>query len=125
MIPLSYAQRRLWFLHQVDPSTAYNVAFTLRIRGGVDVPALRAALGDVADRHEVLRTVYPSVNGEPEQRVLDTVQPELSEVDTIDAGHVFDLANEIPIRAQLARVGPDEHHVCLMLHHIAADGWSL
>lgn len=125
MIPLSFAQRRLWFLHEIEPSTAYNVGFTLRLRGRVDATALRAALADVVARHEILRTVYPSADGEPVQRVLDGAVPELFEVDTIDPEYVFDLANEIPIRAQLARVGPDEHHLCLVLHHIAADGWSL
>ena len=125
MIPLSYAQRRLWFLHQIEPSTAYNVGFTLRLRGEMDAGALRAALADLVARHEVLRTVYPAVDGEPIQHVLDSASLELSEVDTIEAAHIFDLATEIPIRAQLARVGPAEHHLCLVLHHIAADGWSL
>ncbi|MEZ0068065.1 amino acid adenylation domain-containing protein [Streptacidiphilus sp. MAP12-20] len=124
-IPLSYAQRRLWFLHQLEPSTAYNVAFTLRARGEVDAGVLRQALADVVRRHEILRTVYRVVDGEPHQHVLEDATPELSVVDAIDAGHVFDLAAEIPIRAQLCRVAADEYHVGLILHHIAADGSSL
>ncbi|WP_051367207.1 non-ribosomal peptide synthetase [Hamadaea tsunoensis] len=144
-IPLSYAQRRLWFLHRVDPGTAYNVAFTLRVRGTVDADALRAALGDLADRHEVLRTTFPEHDGEPCQQIHDGVRPELGLVsctaDELDgvldglAGHVFDLGAEIPLRAHLVAVsGRDatagteddgEYRLCLLLHHIAADGSSL
>jgi len=138
MIPLSFAQQRLWFLHEVDPSPAYNVAFTFRLRGTLDTEALRAALSDVVDRHEVLRTVYPSVDGQPVQRILPSASPPWAEVDgtggagtSVDAAvaacarHVFDLATELPIRATLFTRGPDDHRLSLVLHHIAADGWSL
>ncbi|NUR99554.1 MAG: hypothetical protein HOV67_30380, partial [Kribbellaceae bacterium] len=135
MIPLSYAQRRLWFLHRVDPGTAYNVAFTLRVRGAVDPDALRAALGDLADRHEMLRTTFPEHDGEPFQQILSEVRPSLGLVsctaDELDgvldelAGHVFDLGAEIPLRAHLVAVGTTEYRLFLLLHHIAADGSSL
>ncbi|MBB5872722.1 amino acid adenylation domain-containing protein [Allocatelliglobosispora scoriae] len=134
-LPLSFAQRRLWFLHRVEPSNAYNVAFTLRLRGDVDVVALHDALGDLAARHEVLRTVYPELDGEPVQVVLPDARPTMTcgraDESTLDAvvresaGHVFDLATELPIRARLVTVTPQEHRLCLVLHHIAADGWSM
>ncbi|ROP35964.1 amino acid adenylation domain-containing protein [Saccharothrix texasensis] len=129
-LPLSYAQRRLWVVDQLG-SAAYNSPWALRLRGELDVPALRAALADVVDRHESLRTVFPQVDGEPVQRVLDTA-PELAVVTTDDvdaavaglSAHAFDLAVEPPLRAHLLVVSPVEHVLVLVLHHIASDGWS-
>ena len=137
MIPLSFAQQRLWFLHQVDPSPAHNVAMTLRLRGPLDRAALRAALDDVMGRHEVLRTMFPEVDGRPVQRVLAGAEAGLPwrEMDGPAeraaaelagcAQYVFDLATELPIRAALLACGPDDHRFSLVLHHIAVDGWSL
>ncbi|QFZ21617.1 non-ribosomal peptide synthetase [Saccharothrix syringae] len=133
-LPLSHAQQRLWVLDQVHAgSTAYNSPWALRLRGELDVPALRAALADVVDRHESLRTVFPEVDGTPAQRVL-AAAPELvvtavapDEVDAAVAAasaHVFDLAGEPPLRAHLLVVSPVEHVLVLVLHHIASDGWS-
>src|SRR6202050_3759178 len=74
VVPLSFGQQRLWFLHRlVGPSATYKLPFAWRLRGGVDAEALAAALGDVAGRHEVLRTVFPDVEGVPFQRVLEGV----------------------------------------------------
>jgi amino acid adenylation domain-containing protein len=137
MIPLSFAQQRLWFLHQVDPSAAYNIVMTLRLRGPVDRAALRAALGDVVDRHEVLRTTFPDADGGPVQRILSGADVRLSWREAFCpaeavaaelagcAQHVFDLATELPIRAALFICGPDDHRFSLVMHHIVADGWSL
>ncbi|WP_349239726.1 condensation domain-containing protein, partial [Streptomyces sp. CC216B] len=99
--------------------------------------ALDAALADVVGRHESLRTVFPEVDGEPRQVVLDAAEvwPGLEAVEVDAAGAVsvsaaragrgFDLTTEIPLRAHLYRTAPDEHLLLLVVHHIAADGWSV
>ncbi|MBL3668917.1 amino acid adenylation domain-containing protein [Streptomyces sp. M2CJ-2] len=137
-IPLSPAQRRLWFLGRFEGTSAtYNLPMAVRLSGGLDVAALAAALGDVVARHESLRTVFPDVDGRPRQLVLDAeaARPELRVVETtageLDAvlaeaaGEGFDLATGIPLRAQLFALGPDEHVLLVVVHHIAGDGWSM
>ncbi|MEV1178701.1 condensation domain-containing protein, partial [Nonomuraea sp. NPDC049784] len=136
-LPLSFAQRRLWFLDQVDAGVAYNMPMLVRLHGPVDVPALRGALEDVVARHEALRTVFAVHDGEPAQRVLpvEEARPGFSAVEVpaaeLDgrvaeaAGHRFDLAAELPIHSVLFTTGPDEHALLLVMHHIATDGWSL
>jgi len=127
-LPLSFAQQRLWVIDQMDGQSAvYNCPYALRLRGVLDRVALEAAIADVVERHEVLRTVFPVVGGHPCQQVV-TARPAL-ELITEDAmqdaaDRPFDLATEPPIRAYLAEVGPDEHVLLLVLHHIASDGWS-
>ncbi|WP_322755008.1 non-ribosomal peptide synthetase, partial [Frankia sp. Cas3] len=137
LVPLSFAQRRLWFLGQLDgPSTTYNISIALRLSGAVDRDALGRALRDVIGRHEVLRTVFGVVDGEPFQKVLpvertgfDLEIADVAEADLDDAiatvvNHVFDLAVEIPIRARLLGTVADEHVLAMVVHHIATDGWS-
>ncbi|WP_158079417.1 condensation domain-containing protein, partial [Actinomadura sp. CNU-125] len=140
VVPLSHAQRRMWFLNRLEDAGAgagYNVPIVLRLSGDVDVPALEAALGDVADRHESLRTVYPDTGGSPRQRVLDGAdgRPGLT-VDAIGEAAVgeavaaevrrgFDLSRELPWRARLLAVAPDESVLVAVAHHIAVDGWSV
>ncbi|GAB1510093.1 hypothetical protein JCM33774_21350 [Actinophytocola sp. KF-1] len=135
-VPLSPAQQRLWFLNRLEgPSATYNIPLALRITGRLDVAALRAALADVTDRHEVLRTVLPATDGEPCQLVLDAAPPPLS-VEQVAADRVddavrraaragFDLAVEVPLRCHLFRVAADEHVLLVVVHHVAGDGWSL
>jgi amino acid adenylation domain-containing protein len=137
-LPLSYAQQRLWFLEQFHgPGLAFNLPFMWRLHGPVDTGALTAALGDVIGRHESLRTVFAVEGGQPCQHVIPaeqvmipmTVAPaQLGDLaGRIDAaaGHVFDVASELPIRAWLFTVGPDEHVLVLVCHQIAVDGWSM
>ncbi|WP_405912206.1 non-ribosomal peptide synthase/polyketide synthase [Streptomyces sp. NBC_00963] len=136
-VPLSFAQRRLWFLHRMEgPSATYNIPLTLRLSGSLDQHALQAALSDVVERHESLRTVFPVVDGVPCQRVLDldAARPllrvtELGERDLPDrlaeaARYGFELSEEPPLRAELFRLGTEEHVLLLVVHHIAGDGWS-
>jgi amino acid adenylation domain-containing protein len=139
-IPLSYAQQRLWFLNRFEGGVAtYNIPIALRISGALDVEALDAALDDVIARHESLRTVFPEVDGVAFQKVLPA-QPgmwrrggaavvSLPEQDVVGelmalTGYRFDLSGEPPIRAQIYSVGPDQHVLGIMVHHIAFDGWS-
>ena len=135
VIPLSFAQQRMWFLNRFEPGAGtYNIPAVLRLSGALDAVALRHALDDVVVRHEVLRTTFPDVDGAPRQVIApaDTVATRLdwqmveSRDEVISAvGDGFDLANQWPLRARLWRVGPDEHVFALVAHHIAADGESM
>ncbi|MER6623335.1 non-ribosomal peptide synthase/polyketide synthase [Streptomyces sp. NPDC000931] len=138
-VPLSYAQRRLWFLNRFDEQavSAYNLPFALRLTGDLDLDALSAALRDLLHRHEVFRTVFAETGGAPVQHVLGPDEAELR-LETTDAteaslpgllaaevGRGFDLTTEIPVRARLFALAPDVHVLAVTMHHIAADGWSL
>ena len=141
VVPLSFAQSRLWFLDQLQgPSAVYNMPVALRLRGRLDVQALGVALVDVMDRHESLRTLFPAADGVPRQVVVPAERAALGweVVDAsgwsegrlaaaIDAAgcHQFDLASEIPLRARLFRLDEDDHVLVAVVHHIAADGWSI
>ncbi|MFD2121706.1 condensation domain-containing protein [Streptomyces cirratus] len=138
MIPLSFAQRRLWFLHRLQgPSATYNVPFVLRLRGDLDTDALQAAVRDLVARHESLRTLFvEDERGDAFQRIVPAdgvpltvpvtdVAPE--EVPTAVARAVsypFDLTAEIPVRATVLRCSPEEHLLVLVAHHIACDDES-
>ncbi|MEV0031501.1 amino acid adenylation domain-containing protein [Nocardia sp. NPDC050793] len=137
-VPLSYAQRRLWFLHRLAGASAtYNIPLAVRLTGALDSAALAAAVGDVVGRHESLRTVFVESAGTPEQLVLDSARVSVTvPVIDVSAGEVpaaaaeaaqceFELATEIPIQARILRAGPDQSVLMLVVHHIAADGWSL
>ncbi|WP_063748729.1 non-ribosomal peptide synthetase, partial [Chondromyces apiculatus] len=137
-LPLSFAQRRLWFLHQMEGRTAtYNLALALRLTGALDRKALEAALGDVVARHESLRTVFPEVEGTPHQVILDAAsarptlsvthvdEPGLSEALASAVRHGFDLSTEPPLRAALFALAPDVHVLFVLMHHIVGDGWSM
>ncbi|WUX72272.1 condensation domain-containing protein [Streptomyces sp. NBC_01428] len=139
MIPLSFAQRRLWFLHRLEgPSATYNIPFALRLEGPLDTAALAAAVTDVATRHETLRTlIVEDADGTPGQQILppdeavlpftvtDTTPGELdAALDTVlRAG--FHLESQLPLRTTVFRLAPQEHVVAFVFHHIAVDGASM
>jgi amino acid adenylation domain-containing protein len=137
VIPLSYAQRGLWFLQQFgDAGVAYNVPMAWRLSGAIDVAALGLALRDVVVRHESLRTVFPEAGGEPVQRVvgagdlgllLEVSRVAAEEVDAVTgefAGREFDLRTDLPVRAWLLVLGANDAVLVVVLHHIASDGGS-
>jgi amino acid adenylation domain-containing protein len=138
--PLSLQQQRMWFLHQMDPaSPAYTLPAAYRLRGALDVEALRRAVDQVARRHEALRTVFPERDGEPVQ-VVRPPAPVPMPVDDLsgaeggearmkalaleEARLPFDLAGGPLFRARLIRLAADEHLLLLVMHHIVSDGWS-
>ncbi|BBY15219.1 non-ribosomal peptide synthetase [Mycolicibacterium litorale] len=133
--PLSSAQLRSWFAYRVDgPSVVNNIPFAARLSGPCDVDALMAAVGDVINRHEILRTVYREIDGVPYQVVLapepvtvrrargDGEEWLRAELDR-ERGHVFDLERDRPIRPALLSV-PGGHVLSVVMHHIAGDHWS-
>ncbi|MFY1824742.1 non-ribosomal peptide synthase/polyketide synthase [Myxococcus fulvus] len=135
--PLSFAQRRMWFLSRLDPSGfAYNAPFFSRLKGRLDVAALERALTEVVRRHEALRTTFAEVAGEPVQQISPeatvTLQVERLEGEEDARRHAeeearrpFVLGTGPMLRARLLRLGEEDHVLLLTLHHIACDGWSL
>src|SRR5262245_52859392 len=137
-LPLSYAQRRLWFLYRMEgPSATYNLPAAVRLQGTLDAQALEAALRDVVARHESLRTLFPEQDGVPFQHILpgsevaltlvcETVsETELPDRLAAAAATEIDLSRELPLRAWLFRLTPRQHVLLILLHHIAGDGWSM
>ncbi|MFC9289506.1 amino acid adenylation domain-containing protein, partial [Streptomyces sp. NPDC057052] len=146
-LPLSFAQQRLWFLDRLDADAAvgYHLPRAVRLTGALDREALAAALGDVVDRHESLRTVFPERDGRAVQVVLaagnrpfdlpvtEVAAADLDAVLAERAVRPFDLAADLPLRAELFTLpeqdqaqDQDQAHVLLVvLHHIAGDGWSV
>ena len=135
--PLSFAQERLWFLHQLDPASAkYNVPTALRFTGPLDRAALQRALTAIVTRHEVLRAVFAAPDGVPQQLIAPPAECPLPVTDIsasrtpmIDAEQVvartaglpFDLTTGPLLRARLVRLGELEHLLVLVLHHIVSD----
>ncbi|WP_227984382.1 non-ribosomal peptide synthetase [Nocardia spumae] len=139
-IPLSYAQQRMWFLNRFDPAGAVNnIPVVVRLSGRLELPALEAAVEDLAARHEVLRTVYPELDGEGYQRILPISDPRAvpempvvtateSEIaglviETVSGG--FDVTAAPPVRLRVIRLGETEHVLVCVVHHIAGDGFSM
>ncbi|WP_156520350.1 non-ribosomal peptide synthetase, partial [Rhodococcus sp. EPR-157] len=146
-LPASPSQRSMWWIERYQPSAAYHIPLALRVRGELDVSAIRLALDDVVRRHESLRTVFtvdPS-DDSPLQLILDAPSIEYPlpfDAVTIDGADVddtalhaalseiatrpFDLEHDLPLRGRVISLPDrDEHVVALVLHHICADGWSL
>ncbi|PEP56461.1 amino acid adenylation domain-containing protein [Bacillus pseudomycoides] len=137
-VPLSFAQRRLWFLNCLEgPSPTYNIPVVIRMSGELNREALQAAFYDIVDRHETLRTIFPNTLGTSHQQILETneANPTLIVTQTTDSElpkvlaeavrYSFNLAEEPAIRMELFEINPDEHVLLVLLHHIVGDGWSL
>ena len=138
---LSFAQERLWFVHQLnDGDSSLNMPVAVRLRGELDAEAIEGAVADVVERHATLRTSYQVVDGAPCPHLIDTPvgiwatddlegehDPEmrLAEILAEEAARCFDLERDAPVHVRLVRLGAKEHVLALTLHHIAADGWSM
>ncbi|HKH43314.1 MAG TPA: amino acid adenylation domain-containing protein, partial [Thermoanaerobaculia bacterium] len=141
VLPLSFAQQRLWFIDQLEPgSPLYTVPVALRVEGPLDAAVLACCLGEIVRRHEALRTVFAAPQGAPVQ-VIQPAEPFLLPVVDLSAlpereelvrsltmaetGRPFDLARGPMLRGLLVRLAERDHAVVLTLHHIASDGWSM
>src|SRR5689334_4591622 len=141
LLPLSYAQQRLWFIHQLDPdSPAYNIPLAVRLKGQLDVDALRATLTEIVHRHEALRTTFVVRDGQPHQLIRPAAKLELPitdltnvadrerEVQRIaeaEARLPFDLERGPLLRVRLLQVADEEQVLLVTMHHIVSDGWSM
>ncbi|MFD5462148.1 amino acid adenylation domain-containing protein, partial [Kitasatospora sp. NPDC127059] len=137
LVPLSYAQQRLWFIDQFEgPSALYNTPLAIRLTGAVDTAALAGALNDVVARHEVLRTTFPATDGRPHQLIAECVELTLRAEAVADeealraalaeaSREPFDLAVDLPLRSWLFSLPTDEHVLLVLMHHIVSDGWSV
>ena len=136
--PLSFAQRRLWFLDRFEPgSPLYNIPAAVALKGRLDPAALAAALGEVVRRHEALRTTFREVGGEPAQVIAEGAGFTLPLIDlqgradaagrliAAEARRPFDLGRGPLLRAALLRLGAEEHVLLVTMHHIVGDGWSI
>ena len=148
-LPLSFAQQRLWFLDQLQPNSAlYNIPMVLRLQGNLNQGALERSLLEICDRHEVLRTNFVTINGQPIQVIqTSNQQSAVSRIfsDVVELQHLsvneqaertqqlrqtqatqpFDLAQESLIRATLVVLSETEHLLLVCMHHIISDGWSI
>ncbi len=142
-LPLSFAQQRLWFIDQLEPgNSTYNMPAAVRLSGRVNLDALHSSLNEIVRRHEVLRTSFPSSEGEPRQYIdeYSELRPEV--IDLINSDEAereqklelileeetrrgFDLSSGPLIRAKLIKMGEDEHVLIVVMHHIVSDGWSM
>jgi hypothetical protein len=141
--PLSYAQQRLWFLNQLEPNSSfYNVPAAVRLTGRLNVPALEGALAEIVRRHEVLRTTFPAINGQPFQvispagpfslPVIDLMElPEAQReacarrIASLEARRPFNLNLGPLLRSCILRLGEEDHILHLNVHHIVFDGKSI
>ena len=141
--PLSFAQERFWLIQQLERSApTFNISTALRLRGALDYAALRAALDDLVQRHDSLRTRFPVLDGAPRQFVSEAADLALAEIDlrAESAGRLeqrlavllqtenaapFDLEHDRLIRVILIRLGDEDNVLAVTVHHIICDGWSL
>ncbi|MGI8503164.1 MAG: amino acid adenylation domain-containing protein [Hassallia sp.] len=141
--PLSFTQQQLWFINQLQPGTAtYNISVAVQIKGRLNLSALVRSLNEIIQRHDILRTSFEVVNGEPVQKVADFVALTIPEVDLQhlaneqrsmevqklsqqEAKVVFDLGQAPLLRAKLLHLKAEEAILVLTLHHLVGDGWSI
>ncbi|MBD2502163.1 non-ribosomal peptide synthetase [Anabaena azotica] len=140
-LPLSFAQARLWFLYKLEGATAtYNMTGALALKGSLNVEALKQAIGEILQRHEVLRTCFREVDGVPVQVIDPHPQWDLPIIDLqqfsepetearrlvhLEGQTPFDLSQSPVLRVTLLRLQPQKHILIINMHHIAADGWSI
>ncbi|MBE7527130.1 MAG: amino acid adenylation domain-containing protein [Burkholderiales bacterium] len=140
---LSFAQQRLWFLHQIAPdSSVYNVPIALRLEGELDLSALEEAFNILIERHEVLKTSFTEVNGRPVATINTLSRMALPIIDLTDASKYdqdnqvrqlaseeakrpFSLESHLMIRGNLIRLSNTIYVLLITIHHIACDGWSM
>lgn len=140
--PLSFAQQRLWFVDQLEPNKPYyNIPAAVRMSGVLDIGALERTLSELIRRHEILRTTFTSVEGEPVQVVSEAARIDLPVVDLSDLAEVereataerltadeaqqpFDLSRGPLLRAKVLKLAEQDHVILLTMHHIISDGWS-
>jgi len=141
-LPLSFAQQRLWFLDQLEPnSPSYNIPESLRLSGSLDTAVLERVLKEIIRRHEILRTTFLTVDGQPVQRIaphldlpvplvdLQELPPARREAEMLrlageEAARPFDLSVGPLLRVRLLRLAPQDHVILLTIHHIIGDDWS-
>lgn len=141
-LPLSFSQERIWYVHQINPdSRAYHASSVLIFRGRLDIEALEGALSEIVRRHELLRTAFPTVDGEPVQVIHEPQAVRLPVVDlsgveaaerrqlahdmTMDeVKRLFDIGQPRLVRWTLLRLTDEEHHLVQIEHHLIHDGWS-
>ncbi|MBB6112602.1 amino acid adenylation domain-containing protein [Mucilaginibacter lappiensis] len=123
-IPLSFSQERLWFIDKLEGSTHYHISAALRLKGTLDVERLIIAFKKIVQRHEVLRTVIRDDNGVAYQLVLPADKWEMSK-DEEDINRAFNLLEDYMLRVKLEQLSVDEYRLRVVMHHIAADGWSV
>jgi len=142
-LPLSFAQQRLWFLHELEPTSSfYNVPVAVRLRGRLQIDAMQRTLNEIVRRHESLRTSFPTIDAQPVQSIAPALALELPLIDlstfredereheaqrraTEEARMPFNLATGPLIRASLVRLGAEDHVLLVTMHHIVSDGWSM
>jgi amino acid adenylation domain-containing protein len=142
-LPLSFAQQRLWFIHELEPSSsAYNIPIAVRFKGRLDLAAMERTLGEIVRRHESLRTTFATSDGEPVQlisppgelrlHVLDLTHlpegertGEAQRLATADAAQPFELERGPLYRAGLLRLSAQDHVLLFTMHHTISDGWSI
>ena len=142
MLPLSYAQQRMWFIDQLTPGrSSYNIPGGMRLEGPLNFDALRNSLNEIVRRHESLRTRFVSVKGEPRQVIDEEVRLDLETTDLSatpenereaeakrlareEARKPFDLEHGPLFRVKVLKLDEQEHVLLVTMHHISSDGWS-